>query len=83
MVILENQVFQFFVRATDRGTPAMYTDVSVDVYIMSSKDIPPVFERNDDKLMLSEDTSSGIFYDQYIENNLFKIITNYQRILNE
>lgn len=55
----ENQVFQFFVRATDRGTPAMYSDVSVDVYIMSSKDQPPVFEKNDEKLNTLENASAG------------------------
>lgn len=55
----ENQAFQFFVRAMDRGTPAMYADVSVEVYIMSSRDVPPVFERIDDKFFLSEDATVG------------------------
>ncbi|XP_065207257.1 fat-like cadherin-related tumor suppressor homolog isoform X3 [Planococcus citri] len=58
-VAFENQAFQFFVRATDRGTPAMYADVSVEVYIMSPRDTPPVFERNDDKFFLSEDAPIG------------------------
>lgn len=56
----ENQAFQFFVRATDRGSPALYADVSVGVYIMSSKDIPPVFEKNNDKILLPEEAVPGI-----------------------
>lgn len=57
--VAENQVFQFFVRATDHGTPAMYVDVSVDVYIMSSKDQPPVFEKNDEKSNTVENAPAG------------------------
>lgn len=56
----ENQAFQFFVRATDRGSPALYADVSVEVYIMSSKDVPPVFEKNNDKILLPEEAVAGI-----------------------
>lgn len=58
---VENQVFQFFVRAVDHGTPAMHSDVSVDVYIMSSKDVPPVFERNDEKSISPEEAPIGEF----------------------
>ncbi|KAL1114860.1 hypothetical protein AAG570_007684, partial [Ranatra chinensis] len=54
-----NQVFQFFVRASDCGNPSLHADVPVDVYIMSSNDIPPIFERSDDKFFLSESVSPG------------------------
>lgn len=37
----------------------MYADVSVEVYIMSARDTPPVFERNDDKFFLTEDAPIG------------------------
>ncbi len=55
----ENEVFQFFVRASDRGTPPMHADVSVDVYIMSSKDVPPVFETNENKVFVPEEAAIG------------------------
>ena len=58
----DNQMFQFFVRATDRGTPALYADVAVDVYIMSSNDVPPIFERNNDKILLPEEAPPGRVY---------------------
>nr|XP_018896045.1 PREDICTED: fat-like cadherin-related tumor suppressor homolog isoform X2 [Bemisia tabaci] len=54
LVPFENQVFQFFVRATDKGTPALHADVPVNVYVMTSEDKPPVFERSDDKFFVSE-----------------------------
>lgn len=55
----ENQVFQFFVRATDCGTPALHADVPVQVYIMGPHDIPPVFQRRDEKFFISENAPTG------------------------
>ena len=39
-----NQLFQFFVRASDKGSPPTFTDVPVEVYIMDSEAQPPQFE---------------------------------------
>lgn len=58
-VPFETQVFQFFVRATDRGNPPLHADVPINVYVMASKDIPPLFERRDDKFFLKENAEPG------------------------
>ncbi|CAG0903349.1 unnamed protein product, partial [Cyprideis torosa] len=42
----ENEVFQFFVRATDAGTPALHSDVPVDLIVMSREDVPPMFNKD-------------------------------------
>ncbi|GLH14886.1 Fat-like cadherin-related tumor suppressor homolog [Gryllus bimaculatus] len=55
----ENQVFQFFVRAQDRGSPSLYSNVPVDIYVMSSQDVAPMFERRDDKFFISENDPPG------------------------
>lgn len=48
----ENQMFQFFVRAHDTGIPSLHSDVPVDVYVMASSEIPPVFEKKEKNLFL-------------------------------
>ncbi|XP_055629292.1 fat-like cadherin-related tumor suppressor homolog isoform X4 [Toxorhynchites rutilus septentrionalis] len=55
----ENQLFQFFIRANDGGTPSLYTDVPIDIYIMSSADNPPIFEKKEKMLFLSENSLPG------------------------
>ncbi|BES90547.1 Laminin G domain [Nesidiocoris tenuis] len=55
----ENQVFQFFVRATDHGSPRLHSEAPVDVYIMSPNDVPPLFERTDDKFFITESATPG------------------------
>ncbi|XP_040169860.1 fat-like cadherin-related tumor suppressor homolog isoform X2 [Anopheles arabiensis] len=55
----ENQLFQFFIRAHDGGTPSLYSDVPIDIYIMSSAENPPLFEKKDRKLFLSESSLPG------------------------
>ncbi|XP_055595283.1 fat-like cadherin-related tumor suppressor homolog isoform X3 [Uranotaenia lowii] len=55
----EAQLFQFFIRANDGGTPSLYTDVPIDIYIMSSADNPPVFEKKEKLLFLSENSLPG------------------------
>ncbi|XP_068083906.1 fat-like cadherin-related tumor suppressor homolog [Anabrus simplex] len=55
----ENQIFQFFVRAQDRGTPPLHANVPIDIFIMSSQDIAPMFERRDDKFFISENDPPG------------------------
>ncbi|XP_068085238.1 fat-like cadherin-related tumor suppressor homolog [Anabrus simplex] len=50
----ENQMFQFFVRAQDRGNPPLYATVPVDIFVRSAQDVAPMFERRDDKFFISE-----------------------------
>ena len=42
---LKNQIYQFFVRAQDKGFPSLHSEVPVEIYIMSSIDRPPIFVR--------------------------------------
>lgn len=56
---MENQMFQFFVRAHDSGLPSLHADVSVDVYIMSQSDIAPNFEQRERNLFLAENSPPG------------------------
>lgn len=57
---LENQIFEFFIRATDKGlTPYHNADVPFSVYIMSPQDTPPLFERKEDKFFISEASAIG------------------------
>lgn len=55
----ENQMFQFFVRAHDAGIPSLHSDVPVDVYVMAASEIPPVFEKKEKNLFLSENSEPG------------------------
>ncbi|XP_055537242.1 fat-like cadherin-related tumor suppressor homolog isoform X2 [Wyeomyia smithii] len=55
----ENQLFQFFIRANDGGAPSLNSDVPIDIYIMSSADNPPVFEKKEKLLFLSESSLPG------------------------
>lgn len=55
----ENQMFQFFVRASDGGIPSLHSDVPVDVYVMAASEIPPVFEKKEKNLFLSENSEPG------------------------
>jgi hypothetical protein len=62
----ENQVFQFFVRAQDRGSPSLYTNVPVDVYVMGAQDVAPMFERKDDKFFLLESSPPGWSFEMLV-----------------
>ncbi|KAK9874636.1 hypothetical protein WA026_005463 [Henosepilachna vigintioctopunctata] len=53
------QVFQFFIRAKDKGKPEKHADVPVNILIIGMKDQLPVFERNDAKFFLSENSATG------------------------
>jgi protocadherin Fat 1/2/3 len=59
MYFSENQVFQFFVRAQDRGSPPLYTNVPVDVYVMGAQDVAPMFERKDENFFSPENSPPG------------------------
>ena len=56
---LENEVYQFFVRAEDGGKEARHADVPVEVYIMSSLDTPPYFEKQDSVYLIEEESPVG------------------------
>ncbi|KAL3276606.1 hypothetical protein HHI36_011978 [Cryptolaemus montrouzieri] len=53
------QVFQFFIRARDKGKPDKHSDVPVNILIMGTNDRLPIFERNDAKYFLSENSATG------------------------
>ncbi|XP_014600494.1 PREDICTED: fat-like cadherin-related tumor suppressor homolog isoform X3 [Polistes canadensis] len=55
----ENQLFEIFIRAEDKGTAPHHTDVPLNVYIMAPQDIPPLFERKEGKFFISEDSPIG------------------------
>ncbi len=56
----ENQVYQFFVRAQDKGTPfQLHADVPVEIYIMSPLDRPPVFVKRDNVYYIRENSPVG------------------------
>lgn len=56
---MANQMYQFFVRAYDGGSPSLNSDVAVDVYVMSASDVPPSFEKKKRILFLSESSPPG------------------------
>ncbi|XP_046748553.1 fat-like cadherin-related tumor suppressor homolog isoform X2 [Diprion similis] len=55
----ENQLFQLFIRAEDRGVISHHADVPLYVYIMGTQDVPPLFERKEDKFFISEASPVG------------------------
>ncbi|XP_044594516.1 fat-like cadherin-related tumor suppressor homolog isoform X4 [Cotesia glomerata] len=58
-VPLENQLFEFFIRATDKGPTIHHADVPISIYIISPNDIPPIFESKEDKFFISENSPIG------------------------
>ena len=56
---LENQVYQFFVRAQDHGKPPLHADVPVEIYVMSALDQPPQFEERDSIYFIEEGSPVG------------------------
>ncbi|KAJ8918141.1 hypothetical protein NQ315_011598 [Exocentrus adspersus] len=77
------EVFQFFVRATDKGRPEKHADVPVNVLIMGPSDFPPVFDRKDGKFFLSENSATGTVITRLkIISNIttvnFEIISDYE-----
>ncbi|XP_063233580.1 fat-like cadherin-related tumor suppressor homolog [Bacillus rossius redtenbacheri] len=59
IVSLEKQVFQFFVRAEDGGTPPLHEDVPVKVVVVGAGEQPPLFERMDATLFIPENSPPG------------------------
>jgi protocadherin Fat 1/2/3 len=56
---LENQVYQFFIRAQDGGNPPLHSEAPIEIYIMSNMDRPPVFEKGESVVYLSENGPVG------------------------
>ena len=56
---LENEVYQFFVRALDNAREALYADVPVEIMFISSLDSPPKFEDHEHFLFVSESSPVG------------------------
>lgn len=52
-------MFQFFVRAQDKGSPPKENDVPVEVFIMNNEDYPPVFEKTSYNYFISENRPQG------------------------
>lgn len=57
--ILVGEVFQFFVRATDKGKPSRHADIPVNILIMGPNDFAPVYEKRDVRFFLSENSPAG------------------------
>ncbi|XP_015586979.1 fat-like cadherin-related tumor suppressor homolog isoform X2 [Cephus cinctus] len=55
----ENQQFQLFIRAEDKSPVPHHSDVPLSVYIMGPHNIPPLFERMEDKFFISEASPIG------------------------
>ncbi|XP_076298680.1 FAT atypical cadherin kugelei isoform X2 [Lasioglossum baleicum] len=58
-MLWENQLFELFIRAEDKGTTIHHADVPLSVYIMGAQDIPPLFERKEDKFFIPEASAVG------------------------
>ncbi|CAH1738811.1 unnamed protein product [Aphis gossypii] len=56
---LKNNVYQFFIRATDSGTPPRQSDVPIELFVLSPEDLPPVFLQEDQKFNLTENSPIG------------------------
>ena len=57
--IVENQLIQFFVRCTDKGSPPDENDVPVEIYAMGPEDYPPHFEQSIYTYFIPEDRPVG------------------------
>lgn len=66
----ENKLYQFLVKAEDRGTPSRHADVPVGVYIMGPQDVAPMFETKDDKFFMSENAPAGLYSEKIFINFL-------------
>lgn len=64
-------MYQFFIRATDSGTPPRQSDVPIELFVLSPEDLPPVFLQEDQKFNLTENAPIGIVLYEYILITLF------------
>ena len=76
---LENQVFQFFVRAEDRGGENFqHSDCPVEVFIRSPLDAPPIFQKINPMYFLSEDSPVGTIVAELAVIAAPDVTVNYQ-----
>lgn len=59
-LFLENNVYQFFIRATDSGIPPRQSDVPIELFVLSPEDLPPVFLQADQRFNLTENAPIGM-----------------------
>lgn len=55
----ENQLFQIFIRAEDKGLKTFHADVPLNIYVIGPQDVPPLFERINEKFFYSEASVVG------------------------
>ena len=56
----ENEIYQFWVRAQDKGNPfQLHSEVPVEIYIMSQLDHAPIFSKRDNVYFIRENTPIG------------------------
>ncbi|XP_076064277.1 fat-like cadherin-related tumor suppressor homolog, partial [Oratosquilla oratoria] len=55
----ETEVYQFFIRAEDKGTPSRNSDVPVTIFLLSADDQPPHCSRPYGQFFLPEDAAIG------------------------
>lgn len=59
LVFAANKVYQFFVRARDRGSPAFENHVPVEILVMGTNDNPPLFPDATRSFFIQEDEPAG------------------------
>ncbi|CAL4172489.1 unnamed protein product, partial [Meganyctiphanes norvegica] len=57
--LLENEIYQFFIRAEDRGIPSRSNDIPVTVLILPGNQHPPRCPRQYAQFFMTEDSSLG------------------------
>ncbi|KAK7016210.1 long-chain fatty acid transporter fat1 [Halocaridina rubra] len=55
----ENEVYQFFIRGEDRGSPRHHADIPVTIFLLPSDDHPPRCERKYAQFFVREDAALG------------------------
>ena len=58
-VVAVNKVYQFFVRARDRGEPPLENHVPVEILVMGARDTPPSFPNAERSFFIHEDEPVG------------------------
>ncbi len=55
----EERLFRLFVRARDQGNPSLFSDVTVNIFVLDENDHSPVFERTLYEVSVDEDLEGG------------------------
>lgn len=75
---MENQMFQFFIRSHDGGSPSLHVDVPIDVYIMAKTDVSPKFEKRERVLFVLENSSPGTVITRVKSTNVVNSSVKYR-----